>query len=300
MRRRMAWLFCALSALALSAVAGCGDKFREVESNDIGLTYNGENELLLAPNSDGNYEARLSFDRPLSAGRKSVRSLRIRQVGSRSLSVFRVYLEGAEDCDHLLQEAGPLGLPGELEDSCKWRIESGPKYATPEDPLILEDGAYQDYDLVYKNRTGEDPGVGRLVIESNTDGKRRVDVVMALTEGTAIPTVNPPEVVFEAIGGTIGVSIANSGNAPLVVDDARLVQTSEIPVDPNTMEALEEFFIVEQPELPWRIMEQNSVFLQIQYQPRNEGTDEATLTFYGPGDNGEQAELKRVPIRVSE
>lgn len=257
----------AAAAVALAAgLGGCDDGITRTSSADI------YTEPSIQPDDMDNWSASIVFDR-VAMGRTDRRPLRIGHSGEDALRVTAIYIEGLPDCDRAaagIQPGEPF--PGDLDARCLWSIDE-----RPELPLVLDNNAFVDIQLAYKN-TGAPPSSGTVVIESNALNKETVRVHLDIVAASPRITVTPSTLSFPGgVSGRDVLTVRNSGSGPLTVSDYILRRLNDAPIDPVTMEPQTEFLIDPDQELPWVLDEGQSVQVVVEYEPKDEGADNAEM-----------------------
>ncbi len=258
--------FAAVVALTAAGI-GCDDGIQRTSSSDI------YTEPSIQPDFDtGIWTASLVFDR-VAMGRTDRRPLRIGHSGQDALVVSEIYIEGLRDCDRV--EAGLQpgeNFAGELDARCQWSIDERPAL-----PLTLENNAFVDIQLAYEN-TGTPPSPATLVIVSNALDKETVRIEMNVVAASPRIAVTPATLSFPGgVNGRDILTVRNTGSGTLTVSDYRLRLLNDPPLDPDTMEPLTEFIVDPDRDLPWVLDEGGAIQVVVEYEPQDEGADNAEL-----------------------
>ncbi|MCB9529395.1 MAG: choice-of-anchor D domain-containing protein [Myxococcales bacterium] len=260
----------AAATAAIALVAGCddGDRFTQTRSADIYT-----DPAYQAIGSD--LVASLVFDR-VPEGRTSRQTIRVGHDGEAPLVISQIYLEGAPDCDRTTAGITPdQPFPDAREQTCQWAIDE-----RPELPLTLDEGAFRDVRIAYKALNPANPQPGTLLIQSNALDKPvirvELDVIAARPSIVAFPTT----LSFPGgVDGQDAIQVRNSGNGILTLSDIRLRRLNDAPRDPQTMEPLVEWVIDPDRELPQQLQDGQALQVLVRYTPKDEGPDNAELTF---------------------
>lgn len=272
-----------LCLLTLAAGSGCGDELRRTQSNDIFLDNN-----------------TLVFSR-VRVGQSEAKLIEIRQGGETDLTVKEIYLvprpeltedespddlpakacESTDttylDCDRVKLGLGPnQPFPAAIDNLCQFVVDE-----RPELPFTLGSDEFKNVVIRYRAMEATPPGPAMLVIKSNALDKECLTVDMEVQ--LAAPRISATETTVAFAGGNVpqdtSVLVKNIGTGDLNVQPYTLALETPPATDPNTGDPIAEFRIEVDNDFPWIIPEGGSENLKIIYEPVDDSTDRATLSF---------------------
>ena len=298
MNRPLSVVFLLL-AFGLLLGPACDEKFEITKSPDL------VTDPQLREEAEGVWTSSLFFDRQ-TLNRSQTKVVEIRNNGEAALSIFKIQIEGFEDCDRLqgraeceaecaAEDDACLSTcefsfrPGSrfeapLDEQCEYSIDAGPQYASRDTPYVLEPERFADFDVVYRATKPSDPSSATLVIESSDRDKPSVRIALDVVAASPRINVSPSTVVFQPpCEGTTclaPLSLINQGSGDLTIKSFTVRRLNPAPRDPMTNDPIEEFILDPSlllPEAPFTIEPSRSESFDVQYRPADEGVDSAEL-----------------------
>ncbi len=222
-------------------------------------------------------------------GMFDTRAVQMRQAGSQPVTVDRIYVFEAEQCDRV--SAGVAlhePLPPAIADACDFVIDARP----PELPLTLEGGDFRNLSIRFKPRAAAVQPTW-LVFESDDANQPKFSLPLEVAPDVPMLHVDPILVAFtprrEEQAATI--TLSSFGDAPVTVDRVWMELETAPYVDPDTNEEVAEITVV-WPETPVTMAKGESVTASVSYDPQDAMPDEATL-FVSSDDPD-----RRAPTRI--